>query len=1067
MIQIMKASAGSGKTFNLARKYITLLFRKNEKAAYRHILAVTFTNKATDEMKNRILRELHILSVDPLSSGYLKWFMPEMFPESAMKDVEPDDIVRELPGRPGAGITIDSLRSCAKEMLCGILHDYSAFSVSTIDRFFQQTLKAFSREIGQFSSYQVELDKKLLVRESVDRLLDSLTEDNPDLLKWLTECAMEQVENGDRYDIDKRLYDMAVNLKSDAYRELVESCGIDESQMYSYDNLKNLRTLCKGYMRKFQEMVRTAAQAALDAMSTCGLGHGDFYRGFTKVLEQYAAMDMRSKVEASAVFLSRASDPDLWFTKAVKSANMEKARGLESRFGDFCSLFEAPFKTYNTAGIILRQLYELGVSADIEKEFSAVLKENNVLSIDDSNLILKNIIDGSDAPFIYEKTGVRYENFLLDEFQDTSSIQWENFRPLLDNSNAQGFENLVVGDVKQSIYRWRGSEWRLLQEEIEKEMSPCRTTVLGRNFRSLENIVGFNNSFFRFAAGMLDLLYGDDSGTISGIYSDVVQETVQGREGGKGFVDVSFCDPDCQETAILDTVRELVSGGAGYGDIAVLVRNNSSGGAVAESFIRNGIPVVTDDSLKVKSSGAVRRIVSLLAYIDDPHDAVGSYLAGPLKAESVKKFRSLTNLCEMIVRLLREHDAADVDGEATYIQSFVDCVLDYSSRHGNSLHDFLEYWNSSETDPDISSPAAADAVRIITVHKSKGLDFNYVIFPFAETVKLYRPSDVWCCPELAGTELETAVRSVFDVRLSEASRDTFFEEDFLEEKKMQYIDNLNIFYVAFTRAVKGMHIIAAKPSGTLMKSLGNVIPAISDMSHVLYVYLDRNGVQSGFRVEDSHEEAGRETWRLGEMHRSAENHAHTDVMHAIESSYPSYPLNRETDDEGPEVRNRLVFSTENSDYFTDDGRVGLYSSGRLRGVILHRILSSVYKASDVRNAVREAVVSGFLEERDAGEAAGLLESMIGSTSEYGWFDEDCMILNETSVIDSDGQVYRPDRVMVKGDGSVVIVDYKFGAREKSHGRQILKYADIWRRRGYGDVSSYLWYVMEGEIVRTS
>ena len=196
MIQIMKASAGSGKTFNLARKYITLLFRKQDRSAFRHILAVTFTNKATDEMKNRILRELYRLSSDPASSGYIKWFMPWKFSDAELADVDPDDVVKELPGRPGEEITLDSIRECAREMLYNILHDYSAFSISTIDRFFQQTLKAFSREIGQFASYQVELDKDALVNETVDRIFDSLTEDDRDLLNWLTDCAIDQVERG-------------------------------------------------------------------------------------------------------------------------------------------------------------------------------------------------------------------------------------------------------------------------------------------------------------------------------------------------------------------------------------------------------------------------------------------------------------------------------------------------------------------------------------------------------------------------------------------------------------------------------------------------------------------------------------------------------------------------------------------------------------------------------------------------------------------------------------------------------------------------------------------------------
>ena len=257
------------------------------------------------------------------------------------------------------------------------------------------------------------------------------------------------------------------------------------------------------------------------------------------------------------------------------------------------------------------------------KEFDAVLKDRNVLGIDDSNLILKNIIDGSDAPFVYEKTGVRYENFLLDEFQDTSGIQWENFRPLLENSNSQGFDNLIVGDVKQSIYRWRGSRWNLLHESLEKEMSPCRITVLDRNFRSLRNIVSFNNSFFRFAASMMDDLYGDGSRTVSGLYSDVEQR-VASRSEEEGMVEVSFCEPDCQEKLVVRTVEDLVGRRCRLRGHRRTCPQQQLGAVVAETLISAGIPVITDDSLKVKSSPAVRRMVSLMAHIDNPEDESGS-----------------------------------------------------------------------------------------------------------------------------------------------------------------------------------------------------------------------------------------------------------------------------------------------------------------------------------------------------------------------------------------------------------------------------------------------------------
>ena len=413
--------------------------------------------------------------------------------------------------------------------------------------------------------------------------------------------------------------------------------------------------------------------------------------------------------------------------------------------------------------------------ADISREFDAVLKDRNVLGIDDSNLILKNIIDGSDAPFVYEKTGVRYENFLLDEFQDTSGIQWENFRPLLENSVSQNFDCLVVGDVKQSIYRWRGSDWKLLQHSLESELPHCRTTVLDSNFRSRKNIVEFNNDFFTYAAGELDRVYG--SGTaVSDIYSDVRQK-VTSAALDPGMVEATFCSEDAESDIVVRTIRNLVAGGARYGDIAVLVRNNDSGEKTAEVLIGDSIPVLTDDSLKISSSGMVRQIVSMLSAMDNPQDTASGFATFSLNADMPDSYRSLPDLCEALIRSLKDAGGYDSDAQATYIQSFMDCVMDFSARNGNSIHDFLEYWNEKVL--YVTSPSLSDAVRIITVHKSKGLDFDYVIFPYAEKVDLFRKTDVWCCPDFSGTALEPAGRGLYDVTLSGSSVDTLFEKDIL------------------------------------------------------------------------------------------------------------------------------------------------------------------------------------------------------------------------------------------------------------------------------------------------
>lgn len=1077
-MELMKASAGSGKTFNLARKYITLLFKKQDRYAYRHILAVTFTNKATDEMKSRIMKELFILAVDPGKSGYLKYFIPSMFPEDETAAIDPDDFITELPGRPGLPVTLESVSESAMDMLCNILHDYSAFSVSTIDKFFQQTLRAFSREIGQFASYQVELDKNSLVEESVDRVLDSLDESDSEMLRWLTDSVMEQIEKAGKYSLESSLVSIASRLKSDEHRALVEKYGIDEEKMYSKAKLSEIRKACRKTISGFEEDVKSAAGRILSLMTEAGVRPEDFSYGFPKVLYSYASPEKGKELASlSATFISKAADPDRWFAKAKSKTMLPLVHPLlDSPFEDFCALFGDRYSIYRTAGILQSQLYGLGVTADLYREFNALMKEKNVLSIDDSNTILKDIIDGSDAPFIYEKTGVKYENFLLDEFQDTSRIQWDNFRPLLHNSEAQGFDNLLVGDVKQSIYRWRGSDWNLLDTEVSEEFTGSTERSLDTNYRSFRKIVHFNNSFFPYAADILDRQYGDTGGRgISDIYSDVRQK-LPAKVKGEGEIQIMFCPREEEAAKVLSAVKMLRQRGVPYSDITVLVRNNISGGEIASYLIDNDIPVLTDDSLKVKSSITVRRLFSLLSLADNPADKINGYLAGSLDISVPDGCHSLVDLCEALLRGLRDADEALFDSEVIYIQSFMDSLQDYVSINGNGLHDFIVHWG--ESDPSISSPASGNSLRVMTIHKSKGLDFRYVIFPYVETVNLFRPGRHWCRPDLEGTSLDVASDGLYDVDLSAKSAQTLFAEDLRNETRMQYVDNINAVYVAFTRAVKGMYLISKLPPQTVLEGAesGGCGP-FSDFSQILYCFArNASGLVPELQNEGcphfsySVEEDGTisfatEASETGDGPSSDEK-ACTGLL-SVSSSYPSWPLN--PDD--PMSQGRLRFKADALDFFSKDGLVGAGASGRLRGIVLHDILSRVEVPSDLEASVEVALSSGEISAEEGEKAYALLADRIASASAYGWFDQKRRyrsVLRETTVIDTDGSLYRPDRVVEMNDGSVTIIDYKFGHRDplsdRKYSRQVARYAGLYRRMGYRDVRTAVWFVPDNEII---
>ena len=1048
MIRIMKASAGSGKTFNLAKTYIRLLLTDEERYSYRHILAVTFTNKATDEMKSRILKELHLLAKSPKESPYFEELVSAFESEN-------------------------ELRKRAETVLCDILHDYGAFAVSTIDRFFQQTLKAFSREIGQFATYQVELDRESLVSESVDRVLDSLSDDNKDLLQWLTQSVMDDLEKGKRYNLENNLKTVAMTLKSDEHRAAVEEYGIDEEKEYSTETLARMKKAISRVMTSFAKEVREAAKAFVNAAGEEGLANEDFSRKcFNSVYLRAASEPKDEPAYPSATIFKNCEDFSKWFRKA----DLQRYASLEGRLMPllrrYCGIFTEKYKVYSTASKISKILNELGIAGDLDREFRALMKEKNVLSLDDSNVILRNIIDGTDAPFIYEKLGVRFEHFLLDEFQDTSRIQWDNFRPLIENSVAQGKENLLVGDVKQSIYRWRGSDWRMMANEVQGEFSECEVETLGSNYRSLRNIVEFNNGFFEYASAVLDGMAGDESGfKVRDIYSDAGQ-FVRSKSPSDGSVDVVFCDKDDELQAILDAVNKVHDAGARYGEITVLVRSNKHGSDVAMFLMDNGVSVISDDSLHLKSSAVARQVVSLLSSVGNEDDTIGSFLAKELDINVAElSCRSLLDLCEQLLRILKDRDPELFESETQYVQALMDFVQDYVSVNGNAIDGFLKAWQ--EADPKISSPSDPESVRVMTIHKSKGLEFQHVVFPFAEEIGLFRSEKHWTRPSVEGTELEGIADGVYNVLLSKPSKeDSLFQVGSQKELQFQFVDNINTFYVALTRPVRGLTVIASNPPEKITAAIvpvaskaaehvptaASTVPPcdFTDFSQILYAYLYGYGEALGYSKEESED---RMVFSKGDIYNYSSTERKADGISELMPGFPSFPLNLSEEDECADVRERgrLKFSADSIDFFCDEVR----NEARLNGTVLHGILSEVIVPEDLPDAVKHAFEAGEIDAGQEDEYLNILTQRISAHPD--WFPVDSAeVLNETGLIDTDGESYRPDRVLIK-DGKVTVIDYKFGEKNRSYQRQVARYADIYHRMGYSEITPIIWYVLTDEV----
>lgn len=932
MINIFKASAGSGKTHTLSKTYLDLLLKADSKTAYRNILAVTFTNKATEEMKERILR----------------------------------DLAEEGKTNPRA-----------REILINLLHDYGSFSVSTIDKFFQQALRAFSRELGSSGNYQIELDKASLTKEAMDRVLDDLTEKDKDLLGWFTKQLETALDNGESFHLENSLYEMA------------EEFG-DVNEKFTYDKKKltELKAKCKEIVDTFHKDVYENALC----IDTATWG-----KTAAKGLAQYAGAQTKYKDSVKAA-------------NATTLAKLAETAGCEAMYA-LMNPQGRRWKEYRTARMVEKVIFTLGLAEEFYSKLAIIEEEKGVISLDESTNLLRDIIDGSDAPFIYEKLGVRFNHFLLDEFQDTSVVQWENFKPLLANSVSEGYSNIIVGDVKQSIYRWRNSDWNLLDKEIEENFKgKVKVITLKENWRSTQNIVNFNNGFFTFAANNLGL---------STIYADVKQE-VKVEDSQEGCVTVDFCEDELE--MIDGYIEQAVAAGAKMSDMAILLRTNGEGKKVAEYLLSKGYSVISDDSLDLKSSLIIRKIVSYLHSLCNNSDSLNTYLSESLEIDSEREYHSLIDLVDGVIKDLSETHPDEIKGQTLFIQSFMDDILEWTSIHGNDIRQYLKHWEESKI--AISSPNDPNAIRITTVHKSKGLAFPIVIFPFAEKVGLFKEDTLWCHLD-SDAEMGESFDSIFPVVLGKSSGDSFFSESLKNEMEMQRIDNLNIFYVCLTRARKEMHIIAKNPPKSLID--GKSSP--NDLSQILYLYCEQNGYTFG------------SPYRWNEASKKEDSE-----IEEFDAEYETYGMNPEA------CSKRFIASSDAWDYFSEEG---IGQSKRLRGIEQHALLSRIRTSDDAPEVLRS------IEP----QTRELLLERISAHSE--WFSPELKTLNEVAIIDSFGNTNRPDRVLVDEEGRVTVIDFKFGEEDEKYSGQLRRYMRLFREMGYGEVSGYIWYVPIDKIIQVS
>ncbi len=1074
-LHVYKASAGSGKTHQLTGQYIRLLFSAPHN--YRHILAVTFTNKATDEMKSRIVEELNNLAVGN-KSGYLTQLMEEF------------------------KLSEKIIRQQAKGILQSILHNYSTFSISTIDRFFQQTMRAFTREMGITGGYKVEVDNQSFLPEIVDLMLNELDEEgNEELIEWLLDYMKDRIEDSNSWKINQDIVNLASNLFDERFITL--SAPVQD-QIKNKQTLNQYKQKLWAIVRNYENQIKEIGLCAQGIAKKHNLEFTDFSGGSRSQFRRFDMWATGDVPDMTATFLKYPDDVSCWYTKKApnelkNSIEAAFADGLNRCVKDVIGLYDNSIH-YATAREILKLFNTLGILNDVNNRLQKYRRDTNMLFLSDTTELLNKIIADSESPFVYEKIGSRLNHFMIDEFQDTSTMQWNNFRPLLDESMASGNYNLIVGDVKQSIYRWRNSDWRLLEEQIVQDFTEpnIQQHVLETNWRSDANIVRFNNKFFEYAATtMQDEFVGTDeeiqnsayfSTKIADAYSQVSQHISPHKlADDDGAVSIQFIDQEevdsWQEEALNQlplTLQQLQDDGFRLKDIAILVRTGKEAVAVSEALLlykdehpdtEYNYDFISNEALLLNNSSCVKTAVALLQYINSPLEKTGrvraiyEYYRFATKMNASDIFDNyvqqhteefpeqlgeklapiislpLYELAEALFDLLKE---ATQPTDTVYIQAFLDLINDYSARKTADLNGFLAWWDEAKEKKSLFSPANQDAIQLMTIHKSKGLEFGAVILPFASWN--FEPQSgrniLWCKPEVAPFD----EIGVVPVKYSDRLASTIFKQDYLEEKLYSYIDNLNLLYVTLTRPKHRLIITAPKPKPPKK----NEAVRIKNVADLLWQSVSTQFKEVAKEIEDSPTEESKEN-------------------HLLFSFGSPKPLERETKDkpvteptdmnwQSTPFRNRLKLRLSGIGYFSDDGT-------RDFGTLMHEIVSEMRTLDDLDSALEKKVLSGELTTDEKQTLHDFLSQSLSLPEVQDWYSGNYHVLNEQQVLHPSLHFIRPDRVMIK-DNEVVVVDYKFGESvESKYVKQVQRYVKSIEDMGYANVRGYVFYVKLGKIIQ--
>ena len=1064
-LTVYKASAGSGKTFTLAVEYIKLLI--NNPQSYRNILAVTFTNKATEEMKMRILSQLYgIWKHLPDSRDYLD----KIIDETSLSE----DVVTQR-----AGIALNLL-----------LHNYNYFRVETIDTFFQSVLRNLARELDLTANLRIGLNDIQVEEQAVDRLIDSLTHQDI-MLQWIMKYIMENISDDRSWNIIGQVKQFGRTIFRDYYKE----------QSKELNKLIGVKGFLEAYAKQMREIRANAqqqmkgyAQQFFDILENESIGVQDLSYGKTGVYGFFLKL-YNGQFDENIVG-TRVTDcmtsPEKWYSKKNCSrpemVHMLADSTLMPLLRQAVEDRPRQWKLFKSADLTLSHLNQLRLLDHIDQKVREMNSEANRFLLSDTQQLLHELIKDSDSPFIFEKIGTQLEHVMIDEFQDTSTVQWQNFKVLLQECMSHtNTENLIVGDVKQSIYRWRSGDWRLLNA-IDTDFPHANEVMeirpLKTNYRSERRIIDFNNAFFKEAAQQeYDSQrenYPQGAEQLRNAYSDV-EQLIPDKRGNDGMVSVCLLPQRDYQATVLgmltDTVSTLLDKGQKAQDIAILVRSNQYIPMVANYFAEHlpEVRIVSDEAFRLDTSVSVNILVQTLHLLTHPDDLLAKATVAKLYQRSVLGTSTAENelliksqpldellpetfvqhtqellqlpLYELTERLYAIFELERLHEQSAYICAFYDQLNRFTQDNSTDIDAFIDEWKETICSKTIQS-CETDGIRILSIHKSKGLEFDNVLIPFCDW-RLEHSDILWCRPAESPFDALPLVPVDFSQK---QMMGTVFEQAYLDEHLQNIVDNLNLLYVAFTRASKNLFVIGRRETKNTRSTLiESVLPKLE---------------LKGSTLEGKEDNNGPLTFVYGEMANNKEplqNKEHKNASGNVFLQPVTHkPITLTSFDAKVEFR-----QSNKSHEFIEGDDEGQELSYIKIGSVLHNIFSTINTSADINQALSQLQQDGVLYDNDVTreKVTNMLHKRLESNRVKDWFSDHWKLYNECSIVFmKDGKLMerRPDRVMTNGEETHV-VDFKFGRPHEEYHEQVQEYMQLLRSMGLPNVKGWLWYVYSNKI----